>query len=86
MIIFLTEPLMAVSVFHNLILILSLIKIKHSQNFQLPDFVEVIDGNVPQFVVKEFSDKKGKKKTISKTAMISFLCIGVWSQTDKCDY
>ena len=70
MIIFSTEPLMAVSVFHNLILILSLIKIKHSQNFQLPDFVEVIDGNVPQFVVKEFSYKKGKKKTISKTAMI----------------
>ena len=33
LIIFLTEPLMAVSVFHNLILILSLIKIEYSQNF-----------------------------------------------------
>ena len=40
-------------------------KIKHSQNFYLPDFVEVVDGNIPQFVVKEFSYQKDEKKTIS---------------------
>ena len=50
-------------------------KIKHSQNFYLPDFVEVVDGNIPQFVVKEFSYQKDEKKTISYDIIFVHWCV-----------